>query len=176
MAIDFLNRLEWTNSVRKCSIIKLHLLLPLALQPTVGFGLSNNVLPFFPICHQLSPLPHSQHLKISFYFLFPSFPGSSPSSRHVARAISVYLVFFRPSSFNLSSFFLRSTFVTVSFLLGGVVRPMPNPQPGGPGYPFLSGSSPLTCLAFFFYYFNWACSITFAILHAITYVQYYYIH
>ena len=29
--------------------------LPLALQPTVGFGLSNNVLPFFfPICHQLS--------------------------------------------------------------------------------------------------------------------------
>ena len=51
------------------------LLLPLALQPTVGFGLSNNVLPFFPICHQLSPSSHSQHLKTSFYFLFPSFPG-----------------------------------------------------------------------------------------------------
>jgi len=47
----------------------------------VGFGLSNNVLPFFPICHQLSPSSHSQHLKISFYFLFPPFPGSSPSSR-----------------------------------------------------------------------------------------------
>ena len=57
------------------------LLLPLALQPTVGFGLSNNVLPFFPICHQLSPSSHFQHLKISFYLLFPSFPGSSPSSR-----------------------------------------------------------------------------------------------
>ena len=57
------------------------LLLPLALQPTVVFGLSNNVLPFFPICHQLSPSSHTQHLKISFYFLFPSFPGSSPSSR-----------------------------------------------------------------------------------------------
>ena len=57
------------------------LLLPLALQPTVGFGLSNNVLPFFPIRHQLSPSSHSQHLKISFYFLFPSFPGSSPSLR-----------------------------------------------------------------------------------------------
>ena len=42
------------------------LLLPLALQPTVGFGLSNNVLPFFPICDQLSPSSHSQHLKISF--------------------------------------------------------------------------------------------------------------
>ena len=36
----------------------------------------------FPICHQLSPSSHSQHLKISFYLLFPSFPGSSPSSRH----------------------------------------------------------------------------------------------
>ena len=55
--------------------------LPFALQPTVGFGLSNNVLPFFPFCHQLSPSSHSQHLKISLYFLFPSFPGSSPSSR-----------------------------------------------------------------------------------------------
>jgi hypothetical protein len=29
--------------------------LPLALQPAVGFGLSSNILPFFPICHQLSP-------------------------------------------------------------------------------------------------------------------------
>jgi hypothetical protein len=27
------------------------LLLPLALQSVVGFGLSNNVFPFFPICH-----------------------------------------------------------------------------------------------------------------------------
>ena len=43
------------------------LFLPLALQPAVGFGLSNNVLPFCPICHQLSPSSHSQHLKISFY-------------------------------------------------------------------------------------------------------------
>ena len=61
--------------------LPLHLLLPLALQLTVCFGLSNNVFPFFPICHQLSPHSHFQHLKISFYFLFPSFPGSSPSSR-----------------------------------------------------------------------------------------------
>jgi hypothetical protein len=82
------------------------LLLPLALQPTVSFGLSNKILPFFPICHQLSP-----------------------------------------SSLNPSSFFLYSTFVTISFLLFGVVSPTPNPQPGGPVYPFLSGSWPLTCLA-----------------------------
>jgi hypothetical protein len=57
------------------------LLLPLALQPTVGFGLSNNVPPFPPIYHQLSQSSHSQHLNISLYFLFPSFPWSFPSSR-----------------------------------------------------------------------------------------------
>jgi hypothetical protein len=32
---------------------------PLALQPAVGFGLSNNIPPFFPICHQLFPSSHS---------------------------------------------------------------------------------------------------------------------
>jgi len=57
------------------------LLLPLSLQPSEGLGLSYNVLPFFPICHQLSPSSHSQHLKISVYSLFPSFPESSPFSR-----------------------------------------------------------------------------------------------
>jgi len=56
------------------------LLLPLVLQPAVGFGLSNNTSPFFPIYHQLSPSSHSQHLKISFYFISSSFPGSSSSS------------------------------------------------------------------------------------------------
>jgi len=57
------------------------LLLPLALQSVVSFGLSNNIPPFCPICHQLSPSSHYQHLKISFYFFSPSFPGSSSSSR-----------------------------------------------------------------------------------------------
>jgi hypothetical protein len=33
------------------------------------------------------------------------------------------------------------------FLWDGVVSLTPNPQPGGPGYPYLSGSSSLTCLA-----------------------------
>ena len=42
------------------------LLLPLVLQPTVGFSLLNNISPFFPIYHQLSPSSYSQHLKISF--------------------------------------------------------------------------------------------------------------
>ena len=62
-------------------ICRLLLLLPLAPQPAVGFGLSNNTSPFFPIYYQLSPSSHSQHLKISFYFFSPSFPGSSSSSR-----------------------------------------------------------------------------------------------
>jgi hypothetical protein len=38
-------------------------------------------------------------------------------------------------------------FCNMSFLLCGVVSPTANPQPGGPGYPLLSGSSHLTCLA-----------------------------
>jgi len=62
---------------RKASTI----LLPLALQPTVGFGLLNNISPFVPIYHQLSPSSHSQHFKISFRFFSPSFPGFSSSSR-----------------------------------------------------------------------------------------------
>jgi hypothetical protein len=40
-------------------VVLLLLLLPLALQPDVGFGLSNNILLFFPICHQFSPSSHS---------------------------------------------------------------------------------------------------------------------
>ena len=54
------------------------LLVPLALQPAVGFGLSN-ICPY--LSPTLSPSSHSQHLKISFHFFSPSFPGSSSSSR-----------------------------------------------------------------------------------------------
>jgi hypothetical protein len=43
-------------------------------------------------------------------FILPGF--TMVCTFHVARVISVYLVFFRPSSFNLSSFFLCSTFVS----------------------------------------------------------------
>ena len=35
------------------------LFLPFARQPAVGFGLPNNIPPFFSICRQLSPSPHS---------------------------------------------------------------------------------------------------------------------
>ena len=36
---------------------------------------------FCPICNQLSLSSHSEHLKFSFYFFCPSFPGPSPSFR-----------------------------------------------------------------------------------------------
>ena len=49
-------------------LLPLLLLLLLPLQPAVGFGLSNNTSPSFPIYHHLSPSSHSHHLKISFYF------------------------------------------------------------------------------------------------------------
>ena len=80
----------WTACLNKIFFVSLGnpkkepyilLLLPLALQPAVGFGLSNNTSPFFPIYYQLSPSSHSQHSKISFYFFCPFFPGSSSSSR-----------------------------------------------------------------------------------------------
>jgi len=49
-------------------------LLPLALQPAVGFGLSNNTSPFFPVYHQLSPSSHSQHLEDLFPLLLSILP------------------------------------------------------------------------------------------------------
>ena len=59
-------------------LLLLLLFLPSALQPTVGIGLSNNVLPLFPICHQLSPSSHSQHLErylsASSFHLFLGLP------------------------------------------------------------------------------------------------------
>jgi hypothetical protein len=88
----------------------------LALQPVVGFGLSNNISPFFPIL-QLSPSSHSQHLKISCCFLLDSIHSTSRASCNYQ---NIYPLLFRPSSLNLSSLFLCSTFVTISFLLCGV--------------------------------------------------------
>jgi hypothetical protein len=58
-----------SNSLRLSDMLLL--LLPLALQPAVDFGLSKNTSSFFPIYHQLSPSSHSQRLKISFYFFSP---------------------------------------------------------------------------------------------------------
>jgi hypothetical protein len=123
------------------------LLLLLALQPAVGFGLSNNTSPFFPYPSStlsIFSLPALENL-----FLLPTelYTQYFKSWKTPCNYQNIYLVLFHPSSLNLSSLFLCSTFVTISFLLCGVLNPMPNPQPGGPVYPFLSVSSPLTCLA-----------------------------
>jgi hypothetical protein len=57
--------------------------------------------------------------------------------------------FFRHHLFHLFLILPRliAGFRNKLFLRCGVVNPTPNLQPGGPGYPFSSGSSPLTCLA-----------------------------
>ena len=111
--------------------------------------------PLWALACRTIPLHLSLSITNSVHLLTPNTWRSLSTSSvynmlctfHVARVISVYLVLFHPSSLNLSSLFLCSTLVTINFLLFGVVSPMPNPQPGGPGYPYLSGSSPLTCLA-----------------------------
>ena len=48
------------------------LLLPLALQPAVGFGLSNNILPFFPVANSLHLLTPStsRYISTSSFHLF----------------------------------------------------------------------------------------------------------
>ena len=61
---------------------------------------------------------------------------------HVARVISVYFVFFRLSSFNLSSFYLCSTFVTISFFFFnwvGLLAPRQTPNLEDQDIPFCLG-------------------------------------
>jgi hypothetical protein len=60
------------------------------------------------------------------------FPYLSPTLSIIVKSIQLFPLF---------------DFHNNIFLLCGVVSPTSNPQPGGPEYPFLSGSSPLTCLA-----------------------------
>jgi len=61
------------------SRLKCLLLLP-ALQPTVGFSLLSDFLPFCPFLTQLSPPSYSHYLYIFFDVLKPSFPWSSSVS------------------------------------------------------------------------------------------------
>ena len=66
----------WSTHIVSCEKCKLNpclktdnLLLPLALKPIVGFGLSNKASQFFPIYHQHSPSSHSCHLIIFLLLL-----------------------------------------------------------------------------------------------------------
>jgi len=92
-----------------------------ALQPWVSLGLLNIQSPLLSVFRLLCPLLYLHYSQVCYTVfrrhLFPIFPR--------------LIVGFR------NKLFLRC----------GVVTPTPNPQPGGPGYPVLSGSSPLTCLA-----------------------------
>jgi hypothetical protein len=100
---------------------------PSALQLRMSFGLLNNPPPFFSIPHLSSPSFHFHFTEI-IYILQPSQPGSS------------YLCSIHSSE--------TDCLVSEHFsFYGEVVSLMPNPQPGGPGYPSSSGSYPLTCPA-----------------------------
>ena len=56
------------------------LLLLLALQPTMGFNLLSDFLPFHPFLAQFPPSSYSHHLEVFFNFFKPSFPGSTSNS------------------------------------------------------------------------------------------------
>ena len=64
----------------KITTVVLLLLLVLALQPTVGFSLLSDSLPFRPFLTQFSPPSYSHYLYIFFDVLNPSFPWSSSVS------------------------------------------------------------------------------------------------
>ena len=58
------------------------LLLLLALQPTVGFSLLSDSLPFSPFFTLLSPSSYSHYLHIFFDIYNPSLPWSTSNSRN----------------------------------------------------------------------------------------------
>ena len=99
----------------------------MALQPLPGLGLPHKTPPFISIRSSSPPSSYPQQLSIPF-----------PFTQFV-----VYLLI--PSEASLR--FSEHRF----FFSGWVRTPTPNPQPGGPGCPFLSGSSPLTCPAWVTY-------------------------
>ena len=86
-----------------------------------------------PSIFSLPPLEDLFLLPLSiFSWVFPLF--------HAARVIFVYLAFFCPSSFNLSSIFLCSTFVAISFFHWvGLLAPRQTPNLEDQVIPFCLG-------------------------------------
>jgi len=72
---------SWSRTFEKKLAIS-YLLLLLALQPTVGFSLLSDFLPFCPLFTLLSPPSYSHYLQIFFNACNPSLPWSSSSSRN----------------------------------------------------------------------------------------------
>jgi hypothetical protein len=75
-------------------------------------------------------------------------PCATPIQRQHVPHFHLLILVYAVSSVVVS---VRSLILEVSqqiyVLRGEIVSLTPNPQPRGPGYPFLSGPSPLTCLA-----------------------------
>ena len=129
-----------------------------ALQPWVSLGIVNSqslYLSFIFSIHCLtfitfrSATTSSAHLKRGLPFLLPI--NSLPSIPGINIVLTFQVVIVNPIS-KLQRLLLILPRLIVRFrnklfLRCGVVSPTRNPQPGGPGYPFSSGSSPLTCLA-----------------------------
>jgi hypothetical protein len=83
------------------------------------------------------------NMPIPFFFFFSSsFSSYDVSARFRAMASSTFVLhssYFSEVSVDVSK--------QIQVLQGEVVSPTPNPQPAGPRYPVLSGSSPSTCPA-----------------------------
>ena len=94
------------------------LLLLLALQPSVCFGLLSDFLPFRPFLTQLSPPSYSHYLYIFFDVLNPSFPWSSSFSPTCWFPLqySFEYYFFLPSALHdpAKQFFCCFTNLTIS--------------------------------------------------------------
>jgi len=76
LSVRWINSWWWTDEMSETCRVSWLLLLPLALQPTVRFGLSNNILPFFPITNSLHLLTPStwKSLSTSSFHSFPGLP------------------------------------------------------------------------------------------------------
>ena len=82
---DIVFRGRWRNNTllplsRQNNVLFLLLLLMLPLQPTMGFSLLGDFLPFRPFLDQFSPPSYSLRLDIFLSVFNPSFPWSSSDS------------------------------------------------------------------------------------------------
>ena len=106
----------------------------MALQPGVGLGLRHNMPPGPSVPCSISPFVYTHISQVHGHVIQPSHSWSSSSSCCIQ--LSVQHLFWNCGGFR-NSYFLQGETVSLT----------PNPQPGGPGYPLLSGPSPSTCPA-----------------------------
>jgi hypothetical protein len=110
----------------------------MALQPGVGLGLHYNMSPSLLIPCSVSPFVYSHLSQVRRHVIQPSCAKYQVRDSRLLSASS--FIHYVPRL--IVSFQNKEV-----FLWGEVVSLMPNPQPGGPGYPLSSGPSPSTCPA-----------------------------